>query len=83
LLISTKVQNGKMMNNLEKMENIVNLSKKLSWDGWDVVHLSEDASGYMDKNGLFVNGKWHIKQVFKLERTGWNIPSKFLKEINV
>lgn len=72
-----------MMNNLEQMEDIVKINKSLSWNGWDVVHILENASGYMDKNGAFINEKWHIKQTFKLERHGWDIPKKFLKGIDV
>lgn len=72
-----------MMNSLLTMEDIVKLNKDLSWNGWDVVYSFEDASGYMDKNGAFINEKWHIKQIFKLERHGWDIPKKFLKGINV
>jgi hypothetical protein len=71
------------MNDLFKMEKIVNSNSSLSWDGWDIVHLKEDFNGFYEKNGIFKDGKWFIKNVYKLENDGWNIPKSFIKEIDV
>jgi hypothetical protein len=72
---------GKKMNNLEYMEKIVSLYPELSWNGWDIVRVYEDESGYLNKNGVFINNKWHIKEVYKLENNGWNIPDRFIKSV--
>lgn len=67
------------MNNLEHMERIVELHPQLSWDGWDIVRMYEDNSAYLNKNGIFKDGVWYIKEVYKLENNGWNIPSKIIR----
>jgi hypothetical protein len=64
---------------LEQMESIVNKSKVLSWDGWDVVEMYPSERGSSSKFGAYKNGKWHLKKVFTPTSTGWNIPDKHVR----
>jgi hypothetical protein len=68
------------MNDLLKMEKIVDSNPELSWDGWDIIHLKEDINGIYEKNGMFKDGKWFVKNVYKLENDGWKIPKIFIGE---
>jgi hypothetical protein len=68
-----------IINTLEHMESIVASNKSLSWDGWTVVNSYPSEKGRTSKNGVLVNSKWHIQSRFEPDRTGWNIPSKFVE----
>lgn len=72
-----------MMKDLSFLEEIVKLNPELSWEGWDIVRLLEDQNAYMSTNGVFKNGKWYFKEVYKLKEDGWDIPKKIIKENNV
>lgn len=67
------------MNSIDFVEELVNLNPNLCWEGWDVVHLLEDPNGYMNTNGVFKDGKWYIKEVYKLKEDGWDIPKKIMR----
>lgn len=62
----------------DEMDNIVASNAKMHWLGWDVVFDKETPNGYTHFNGVFKNGKWHIRKVFPLTESGWNIPDKFV-----
>lgn len=75
----TKIWISRTMQNLEHMEKIVEAHPELSWSGWDIVRLYKDQSAYLNKDGIFKDGVWYIKEVYKLEKDGWNIPSKIIR----
>lgn len=68
-----------VIKNLEKMEQIVSQNKSLSWDGWNVVELTKSDAAAFKANGSFVNGSWHTKNVFNVNRDGWSIPNKYVR----
>lgn len=63
---------------LSHMEKIVASNKSLTWDGWTVVNRYPSEKGRTSKNGVLVNSKWHLESRYSPERSGWNIPSKFV-----
>lgn len=67
-----------IVRSLDRMEKIVSYNKKLSWDGWDVVELTQSDKGRLSSAGAFLNGKWYIKKVFSPSRDGWDIPNKYV-----
>lgn len=68
-----------LIKNYNQMDGIVSNSKKLEWDGWDVICYVKDDSGFFDLDGVFKEGKWYIKKIYKLEQDGWNIPDRIIK----
>jgi hypothetical protein len=69
----------KTITSLEKMEEIVNANKQLSWDGWTVVEILPSDKSYTSKFGVYKNGKWQTKREFIPSNTGWEIPDKYVK----
>ena len=63
---------------LEQMESIVSSNKNLFWDGWDVVNYTRSEKARTSKYGKFINGNWYLTKVFKLEKSGWNIPDRII-----
>ncbi len=70
--------NNIMIKSLEKMEEIVKNFQELSWIGWDVVELKKSPTAMTKVNGIFINGNWYIKTVFKVSSNGWTLPAKYL-----
>jgi hypothetical protein len=66
------------INKIELAEEIVNKYPSLSWDGWNIVWTTQDPSGYTDKNGIFKDGKWFIRQIFTVQDNGWVLPDKIM-----
>ena len=66
-----------IINKLEKMEKIVTLNNSLVWIGWDVAERKRTDMGRTAVNGVRVKGEWYTQRVFKLDRNGWDIPSKY------
>jgi hypothetical protein len=64
---------------LEQMETIVSANPQLSWDGWDVVHLSQSNTAMFKTNGAFVDNKWCIRTVYSPDQNGWKISQKHLE----
>ena len=64
---------------LDQMEKVVEKNKALSWDGWDVVEMYPSDRGAMSKFGAFKNNKWHMKKIFQVSETGWDIPDKYVR----
>jgi hypothetical protein len=64
---------------LEHMEKVVENNKTLYWDGWTVVNSIPSDKARSSANGALVNGKWHIQTRYEANRTGWDIPSKFVE----
>ncbi len=63
---------------LEQMESIVAKNTNLHWDGWNVVSLQPNKTGWSKPDGAFYKGKWYTKRVYKITETGWEIPSKLV-----
>jgi hypothetical protein len=61
------------------MENIVENNNLLSWDGWDVVQLIPNPTGWSKPDGAYVNNRWYIQKKFALSTNGWEIPSKLVR----
>ena len=68
-----------LINSLEKMEEIVQKSDNLSWDGWTVLENKSNENGMMSKDGAFVDGKWIVQKRYEATASGWEIPSKFVR----
>lgn len=64
---------------MNKMEEIVSSHKTLAWESWDVVERIPTNKGMTSKDGVFVNGKWHIQKRFEATRDGWKIPKKYVR----
>lgn len=63
---------------LEKMEAIVAKNNNLYWDGWNVVSILPNKTGWSKPDGIFIKGKWYTKRVYEITETGWEIPSKLV-----
>jgi hypothetical protein len=63
----------------EKMKAIVANNDKLSWDGWNVVAIYKDDDGFFELDGVFKEGKWHVKRTYELKEDGWDIPLRLLR----
>lgn len=65
-----------LINDIDKMDSIIQSSKHLSWSGWDVVYLKQDdyaefhVDGYFDKP----SGQWYRKSIYSCNENGWSIP---------
>lgn len=68
-----------LVKSLEQMESIVAKNRTLSWDGWDVVQSFQSPTGWMQKNGAFIKGRWYTQRRFKITSNGWNIPDKIVR----
>ena len=65
-----------LVNSLESMSKIVDSSKALQWDGWDVIHLIKDSEAQYQKSGFFDkdSNQWYEKKVYPCGKDGWEIP---------
>jgi len=64
---------------LHEMETIVENNDSLIWNNYDVCHLVEDKHGDLNSCGVYIDGSWYIRTVYPIQRTGWEIPDKFIK----
>ena len=64
---------------LEKMEKIVEKSKYLYWDGWDVISSYPSKKASTSKYGAYRNGEWQMQRRFRPSESGWDIPERFVK----
>jgi hypothetical protein len=64
---------------LEKMEKIVSRNRYLKWDGWTVLNAFPSDRGSTSKDGVLINGKWHIQNRYEPNENGWNIPDKLVR----
>lgn len=62
---------------LDRMESIVNSKSNLAWDGWDVLSYTRDNAGFLKKNGVYKNGRWHTVKRFSPDCDGWSIPDRW------
>lgn len=63
-----------LVNNLNKMESIVDASADLEWDGWNVVRYTSSPNAMYSEDGAYRNGAWYKKRVFPITEDGWHIP---------
>ena len=69
----------KNITSLEQMDRIVRSEKSLRWNGWNVEHTVPNPTAWSKPNGVFIRGRWYIKQVFYITESGWEIPAKFVR----
>jgi len=69
-----------LIKSLEKMEQIVENNKFLSWDGWTVLELIKSDMAWMKPNAKFINNAWYIANCFDVTTDGWNIPASLVKK---
>lgn len=67
-----------LINSLEKMEQIVENNKALSWDGWTVLENRFNESGLMSNEGIRIKGRWIVQKRYDINESGWEIPDKFV-----
>lgn len=79
--MQAKRKSNKMaqIKSLPEMEKIVSRNRMLSWDGWTVLHIFESPTGWRSKEGILVDGKWHIARRFEVTSEGWDIPPKLVR----
>ena len=68
-----------LVNNLDKMESIVNSSSDLEWEGWNVVKYIPNHNAMFSNDGAFRNGSWYKKKTFPITEQGWNLPNSIGK----
>jgi hypothetical protein len=68
-----------LINSLEKMEQIVENNKALSWDGWTVVENDTKNNGLTSNSGAYINGRWVVQNRYEPSSSGWEIPGKYLR----
>ncbi|MFZ9242582.1 MAG: hypothetical protein ACO295_05160 [Sediminibacterium sp.] len=64
------------------MEKIVNKNKQLKWDGWNVLHLTENEDGFFRKDGRFFDNKWHVQKTYEYKH-GWEIPDNLVRDVQI
>lgn len=64
---------------LEKMEEIVEKNKALSWDGWTVLVSKLSPTAWMKVNARFVDGKWYRVDRIEPGPRGWDISSSLVR----
>ena len=69
----------KIITSLEQMDKIVLSEKSLRWNGWDVEHTTPNPTAWSKPNGVFVRGRWYVKETFPITESGWEIPGKFVR----
>lgn len=62
---------------IEKMEEIVNNNKSLSWDGWTVINKYKSEKGRTSKYGKYIDGAWYMTRRFVPGKNGWEMPERF------
>lgn len=67
-----------LIKSLSEAESIVENNDKLSWNGWTIVETFSNKDGYMDKDGVFANGKWIVQKRYEPGTTGWDIPKRLV-----
>ena len=75
-----------MANNLveltyDKANKFVEKTKHLGffWDGWTMIKWTENDNGFMQKNGMYRNGKWgHAMRIPMTDNATWMVLSKYV-----
>jgi hypothetical protein len=68
----------KYIKSLTEMEQIVQNSKQLFWDGWTVVHRYRSDKAKTSKYGVYFKGNWYMERRFEPSRDGWDIPERLV-----
>jgi hypothetical protein len=64
---------------IEEAEEIVLKNKSLFWDGWDIIHYKKIEDGFTDSKSVYKENSWYKKEIFFLNKDGWNIPDRLIK----
>jgi hypothetical protein len=67
-----------LITSLDKMEQIVNDNKSLTWDGWTVVNYTKSPTAWTKTSGAFVNNSWHTATRYEPTAAGWDLPNRFV-----
>jgi hypothetical protein len=70
-----------IVSNLEEAQEIVENTKTLGWEGWDIVQLIEDDYAEYLPNGVYNKdtNKWYRRISYELTPDGWIIPDKVIR----
>lgn len=68
------------ISDLDQMEKIVNTSRNLEWDGWNVIKYTPASNAMFSKDGVYKNNKWYKRQIFPITEQGWNMPDSVGKQ---
>jgi hypothetical protein len=69
-----------IVSDADQMDAIVQKNEKLSWDGWNVVHLVKDDYAEFLSVGIFdkKSSQWYRKTIYQCTEMGWNIPESVM-----
>lgn len=63
---------------LSEADAIVENNDSLSWNGWVILETIPNKDGYIDKDGVFLNGKWVVQKRYEPGTKGWEIPKRLV-----
>jgi hypothetical protein len=73
---------AKFQLNYEQANAFVEKNKKegFFWDGWTIVKWSPSNNGFMQKNGMYRDGKWGYSNHYYYNSQGiWELTEKYAK----
>lgn len=73
---------AKFQLNYEQANSFVEKNKKdgFFWDGWAIVKWSPSNNGFMQKNGMYRDGKWGYANRYDFNSQGiWELNEKYAK----
>ena len=75
---------SKIVLNYQQAHDFVekNKSNGFFWDGYTIVKWSPSNNGFMQKNGMFKDGKWGFASRYNFNTKGlWELSEKYVKFI--
>lgn len=60
---------------LEQAEEIVERNDAVEWDGWNLVFYTPSNSSIYNKDGVFKDGKWLVKNTIAVNEKGTYVVS--------
>ena len=75
---------SKLTLNYEQAHKFVSKNKKngFFWDGYTIIKWTPGSNGYMQKNGMYHEGKWGYASRYNFDSAGmWNLSEKYVKFI--
>lgn len=69
-----------IIDDIVKMDILVEKNPNLRWDGWNVVQLIQDDYAEFLVNGVYdrETSKWYRKTVYACSEKGWEIPESVM-----
>lgn len=62
---------------LQQAEKFVDNCPNAKWDGWDIWLITEDPSAFSNKKGVFLNGKWHRREVIAAKEGMYRVSNNY------